>query len=370
MISTDDMAFEAANDTRRRFESYAKALGEVHFVVIGSERHEPIEIEKGSIVSAHGKRRIAALFRAYKLGAAIKGIEVVSSQDPFEQGIIAWLIAKRIGAKLHIQIHTDIGSPYFKVGLKNKIRCLLAKFILPRADAIRAVSERVKKAAVHEFGAPLHLISILPIMDMPKEIKSNMNSQTLKEAFPHYDSTVLVISRLEPEKNVALALRAFAIIAKAHPKTGLFILGDGREKSVLSALAVSLGIDAQVRFLGFRHDAEFFLKHANMYLLTSDYEGYGRTLIETAAAGCPIVTTDVGLIGSILTKEEALICPPRNEKCLATHLSLLLENPKLGAHLAAAAQKAALPILHEENRTYLTRYRDDIARAVNNSGAM
>ena len=173
-----------------------------------------------------------------------------------------------------------------------------------------------------------------------------------------------MISRLAPEKNVLLALQTFAMIAKSHPKTGLVILGEGPEKDALARAAVALGIDAQVQFLGFRDDVDGYLSSANAYLHTSDYEGYGRTLIEAAGSGCPIVTTDVGLVGSIITKEEALICPPRNAKCLATHISLLLENPKLGAHLASAAQKVALPILHEENREYLNRYYDDIARTL------
>ena len=214
---------------------------------------------------------------------------------------------------------------------------------------------------MREFGAPLHLVSVVPIKNAG-ELESRETAKEIKEKYPHYDSLVLVVSRLQQEKNVGLALRAFAMIAKSHPKTGLIILGEGPEKKSLSSLSVSLGIDAQVQFAGFQKNVNAYFRAADAYVLTSDYEGYGMTLIEAAYAGCPIVTTDVGLMGSILTKEEALICPPRNEKCLATNLSLLLENPKLGVHLAAAAQKVALPIVHEESSVYLLRYRDDIAR--------
>ena len=365
MISTDNLAFGETNDTRLRFESYAKAIGEVHFIVVSREHRETIQIEGGSaIVCASGKLRVLGLLRAYMIGSRMKGVDVVSAQDPFEQGFIGWLIARRLKAGLHIQVHTDIGSPYFTENSKNKIRVYIARFLLPRADAIRTVSERVKMAAIRQFNAPMHLVSVLPIMSMPKKTQNHTDTRTLTEMFPQYDSFILIVSRLEPEKNVALAIRAFSLIAKGHPKTGLLVLDNGREKTKLSALAVSLGVDAQIQFMGFRSDAGRFFREANIYLLTSDYEGYGRTLIEAAGSGCPIVTTDVGLVGSVLTKEEALICPPRNPKCLATHLSLLLENPKLGAHLAAAAQKVALPILHEEDSEYLTRYRDDLARAV------
>jgi len=362
ILSTDSSAFSSESNTRKRFELYARAIGNVQYVIIGSEEHTPVQISNGAILSAYGKQRIVALSRALKIGLTAHEIDVVSAQDPFEQGFIAWLIARLTRAKLHIQIHTDIGSPYFNTSVKNKIRLRLAKFVLPRADAVRVVSERVKNVAVHSFQAPLHRVGVLPIRDA--RLSAGTAKIHIQEQFPQYNSFVLVAARLEAEKNVALALQAFAITAKSHPKTALLIAGDGSEKEKLATLAVSLGIDQQVQFIGFQQNIGDYFRGATAYLLTSDYEGYGRTLIEAAAAGCPIVTTDVGLVGSILTKESALICPPRNAKCLARHLTLLLENPKMVSHLTAAAKRAVTPIISETYDEYLTRYRDDIARAL------
>ena len=62
----------------------------------------------------------------------------------------------------------------------------------------------------------------------------------LKEMFPRYDSFILVVSRLEEEKNGGACDPVFSLIAKSHPKTGLLILDDVSEKRKLSALAVSL----------------------------------------------------------------------------------------------------------------------------------
>ena len=129
IISTDKSAFYEASDTRRRFEVYARVLGEAHFIVVGRGSHKTVVIEKGTIASAHGKWRIVALLRAYRIGSRVENIEIVSAQDPFEQGFVGWLIAKRLKAKLHLQIHTDIGSPYFAEGIKNKIRARIARFL-------------------------------------------------------------------------------------------------------------------------------------------------------------------------------------------------------------------------------------------------
>ncbi len=364
IISTDESAFSQTSDTHTRFLAYARAIGEVYFIVVAREHHETIRIDEGgAIICASGKLRVLALRRAYTIGSHIKGVEVVSAQDPFEQGFIGWLIAKRLKAKLHLQIHTDIGSPYFAEGLKNNIRVRIARFLLSRADAIRAVSERVKTAVVREFRAPLHLVSVLPIQRMAK-VRRDIVRRESNDLFPEYHSVILVISRLAREKNVALALRAFALIARSHPKTGLLILGDGPEKTTLSNLAVSLGIDTQVKFLGFQEDIEYYLYVADVYLHASDYEGYGRTLIEAVLLECPIVTTDVGLVGSVLTKEDALICPPRNEKCLASHLSLLLGNPQLGVRLVASAKKTVQHAFSGTTEEYVSAYRDDLARTL------
>ena len=365
IISTDESAFQEGSETRARFESYGKVIGEVVYIVISKHPHGNISVNRYiTIVAAHGRWRIVALFRAYRIGFRMKEVEVVSAQDPFEQGFVGWLIAHRLKAGFHLQVHTDVGSSYFASNIKNNIRFIIARFLLPRADAIRTVSERVRTAVVRQFHAPLHRVSVLPILHAREDTGDDPAALNLKEMFPRYDSFILVVSRLEEEKNVALAIRAFSLIAKSHPKTGLLILDDGREKEKLSALAVSLGIDAQVQFVGFRSDASRFFREANIYLLTSDYEGYGRTLMEAAYAGCPIVTTDTGLVGSVLTKEEALICPPRDKKCIAGHLSLLLENPKLGVYLAAAAKKAAERMLSATAEEYILAYRDDLARAM------
>ncbi|MDZ4221470.1 MAG: glycosyltransferase [Patescibacteria group bacterium] len=69
------------------------------------------------------------------------GIDVVTSQDPFETGLGGWWISRRLKAKLQLQVHTDFLSPYFaRESLKNRIRVWIAKWLLPKADSVRVVS--------------------------------------------------------------------------------------------------------------------------------------------------------------------------------------------------------------------------------------
>lgn len=99
---------------------------------------------------------------------------------------------------------------------------------------------------------------------------------------------VLAIGRLAPQKNLALALDAFAL---ARCDSRLVILGEGEEYGALRDRAAALGLADRVRFLGFVEDVAPWLVAADALLCTSRFEGYPAALVEALAAGVPVVTT-------------------------------------------------------------------------------
>jgi len=98
------------------------------------------------------------------------------------------------------------------------------------------------------------------------------------------------VGRLTPQKNIALLLRAFGRGARAGDT--LSIIGDGPERARLEGLAQSLGIEEQVKFLGYLPDPATLLPSFDILLLSSDYEGVPAVVLEALAAGLPIVATD------------------------------------------------------------------------------
>src|SRR6185436_5341871 len=89
----------------------------------------------------------------------------ISAQDPFESGLAAYRIAKQTGTKLHLQVHTDLESPYFrKHSLLNRMRVILAHYLLPKADGIRVVSSRIKDSLLSTLHFPLSTsLCVLPV---------------------------------------------------------------------------------------------------------------------------------------------------------------------------------------------------------------
>lgn len=91
-------------------------------------------------------------------------------------------------------------------------------------------------------------------------------------------------------KNHRLMLRSFARISK--PEARLMLVGTGQEEADLRTLTAELGITDRVIFAGFQPDPTPFYKTANLFVLSSDYEGFGNVIVEAMACGTPVVSTN------------------------------------------------------------------------------
>jgi len=218
----------------------------------------------------------------------------VSAQDPFETGFAGWRIAKALHAKLHLQIHTDFLSPHFTYTTLNIVRRALARLLLPKADCVRVVSKRIKSSLKRAGYKLKREPVVLPIFVDIEKLRAGKAQFDLNRRYPQFDRIVLVVSRLEREKNIALGIKAFSAVCKQFPKAGLVIVGEGRERSYLEALSERLNLSHQIIFEGWQEDTFSYYKTADVVLNPSLYEGYGLTALEALACGTPVLSTDVG----------------------------------------------------------------------------
>lgn len=100
---------------------------------------------------------------------------------------------------------------------------------------------------------------------------------------------ILTVGNLKPVKNHTLLLRAFARVSKTTAQ--LAILGRGDMDATLRALAIELGVADRVLFPGFQDPAPFY-ETADLFVLSSDSEGFGNVLVEALSFGLPVVSTD------------------------------------------------------------------------------
>ncbi|MDE1966138.1 MAG: glycosyltransferase [Patescibacteria group bacterium] len=336
-ISNDPSLFESDSPARSRMRAYAGYADQLH--VLSRARPNARETQEGALF-LHPVRssKLFSMFALMKRARSLireQSIDIVSAQDPFEHGLIALRAVSDSRAKLHIQVHTDFLSPFFaEESLINRIRVRIAGDVLKRANGIRTVSARVARSLAARYGENIREPSILP-----RAVPSPEGNAALPaHAFTF---TLIAVGRLEKEKRFKDVIAALELVTRQYPNTGLFIVGEGRERKRLEKRARDLGLAGRVIVLGPRRDAAILMRSANAFIQASAYEGYGATLLEAARARIPIVTTDVGIVGEVLKPEHsALVSPPYDVPGLVENVRRLVEDNPLRHELAIAAEEA------------------------------
>ena len=116
------------------------------------------------------------------------------------------------------------------------------------------------------------------------------------------------------QKNFNLLINSFSVVKKQIQSASLIILGDGPQQNQLISLSKELGIDDSVHLPGFVRNPYKFLKHSDVFVLSSLYEGFGNVLVEALAVGLPIVSTNCqGGPREILNNGEFGLLVPIND---------------------------------------------------------
>jgi len=148
---------------------------------------------------------------------------------------------------------------------------------------------------------------------------------------------VLMVARLDPIKDQATLLRAFA--AAQVPGWQLQLVGEGPERPRLETLAAELGLDPAQVFLGSRSDIPELLGQADLFAFsTTPAEGFGIALIEAMAAGLPIIASDVPACREVLRDGAAgELLPLGDQLAWTERLQVLMASAEQRQALAAEA---------------------------------
>jgi len=169
------------------------------------------------------------------------------------------------------------------------------------------------------------------------------------------------VGRLNPVKDQATLLRAFARLRGEFADTALVLVGDGALRAPLEAQAAALGIGDAVRFLGDRGDVRELLQGFDVFALSSLSEGYSMALLEACASGLPIVATDVGGNREIVVDgRNGRLAPPARDDALAEAFATLLRDPAGAGAMGRAGRDWALREASIETMAgrYEALYRD------------
>ncbi|MEK7067639.1 MAG: glycosyltransferase family 4 protein [Patescibacteria group bacterium] len=352
-ISLDKKIADKNSAAAQRMVEYGNLVERYTIIVLADKDQEFNLAAKVKVIAVRKSNKFFSLLKLKKKISTILRAEkydVLTVQDVYFIGWLAVKLAKQFKLGLELQVH---GLEKF-----SGLRKILAKKILPQANAVRAVSQRLKRQLVSEFGVRAEKITVVPIYTE----RATHNAQRITHNSERF--IFLTVGRLVSVKNIAMQIDAIAKLVKKYVSVELLIVGDGDQRKTLEQMCCALRVARYVKFFGWQNDLDQFYQQADAFLLTSNSEGWGIAVLEAAAHGLPIIMTDVGLAGEVIKEgESGIIIPTQDQEALTNAMVILIENEqllqKLGQGALVALQK--LPTKEETLALYKKSWEKAVA---------
>ena len=273
--------------------------------------------------------------------------------------MLPFALARRIAGR-HDVVHTHNWAAFLEGGIAaRRARVPVAVHtvhgpygaaragLLPRAKrALRhAVERRVARGFRHIVAVSDAIREYIPdTVGIEASRVTTIHNGIAGMASPRGEASAapvfVAVGRLDPVKNQALMLRAFARVLAQSPDARLRLVGDGPSRASLQALATELGIASCVEFCGFRSDVAALLADADVFLLSSHYEGISIALLEAMRAGLPTVATRVGGVSeTVVDGRTGVLVADGDLESFAAAMSRMAADPSLRRAMGDAARR-------------------------------
>lgn len=270
------------------------------------------------------------------LRSVIDGGYSVVHAHGLRAGIDAAMAAKHDAATVVVTVH-NLVKPEVSGRLKALAYKPAERLVVNLADRILAVSRDIAdELSANASDDGVMKIEVLHLGVHATRGASRSPASVREELGLSPESPLVVTaSRLSEQKAVHVMVDAIA-------RTGatLVVLGQGPSEVGLRARAASLGLSDRVRFLGFRDDVADFIAAADVFCLSSVWEGVPLAIMEAVQLGTAVVATDVGGTGELIEDGvSGRLVPPGDPEVLGAALSETLAAPDRRRIYAAAARK-------------------------------
>jgi L-malate glycosyltransferase len=268
-------------------------------------------------------------------------IDIVHAYS-FYGNVFAILPARMAGAPVVIASVRDL-APYLTPAQK-RVQRLVCRF----ADCVLVNAEAVRNQLISERYDPSKIVVIRNGVDVSPFGRAAASKRLRSELGLAPASPVVgVVSRLTRLKGLEQFLEAAATVARRFPAARFLIVGDtGPDnrayRTELTSLARQFGVSDRVVFTGLRRDARELLAGFTVSVMPSLSEGLSNVLLESMAAGIPVVATRVGGTPEAIEDDlNGLLVPPADSNALANAICQVLAHPFLAARLGYAARHSA-----------------------------
>jgi glycosyltransferase involved in cell wall biosynthesis len=241
--------------------------------------------------------------------------------------------------------------------------------VLPKMAAVVCVSH-AQAAKIRRAGVPSARVFVIHDAVRPERF-SNPDlayRHTARAFLPRrLDRLVLAAGRLSPEKGFGDLVEAAAVVARTDPSVGFVLFGSGRLRNTLTRQIADRGLEHTFHLAGFRNDLDKFLPHFDLTVLPSYTEGLPNIVLESFAAGVPVVATAVGGTPELVEHGgNGYLVPPRQPNHLADGILKVLRSGKESRQMGLQGQVRVLAkfSFEAQSRAYQSLFHHLRARSL------
>lgn len=280
---------------------------------------------------------LAMIRYSEQLNTKVGGFEVIHAHD-WLVGLAALELKAKIRVPLVTTIHaTERGrNQGIHSDIQHKIHNIEVR-LANHSDRVICCSQYMSKEVSESLGVPLKNITVIPNGVAIENLQPKENTANITR----FGDYVLYVGRLVREKGVQTLIRSMETLWETHPEAQCLIAGKGPMLEELRTIAYQTSRPEQIKFLGFVDDdlRNELLANAKVAVFPSLYEPFGIVALEAMAAHTPLVVSDVGGLGEIIThKVNGLKVPPDEPKVLGEAIKYLIENPSESRSMALLAE--------------------------------
>lgn len=262
-----------------------------------------------------------------------RDIDIIHSHG-YKSDIIGFVAARIAGIKLVSTPH-GFGEPS---DLKLKVFIALGKLVLRFCDVVVPLSEQLE-GEVKAAGVTEKKIRFIRNAVDLKEVEQYRNKKKTQDD-ANKKLRIGYIGQMIPRKKVDHILNIYNQLWLKNNNIELQLLGDGRSRVEMEALAKTLPSAESIHFFGFRNDRLELLSQFDLFVMTSSDEGIPRCLMEAIAMGIPVAAYNISGIDQLVKHEETgLLAKYGDQQALKSYWLTLLTDKKQAKELAQQGRK-------------------------------
>jgi glycosyltransferase involved in cell wall biosynthesis len=293
-------------------------------------------------VGRSGRWDVGVVFRLARL-LSRERVSIVQGWLPLPAAVArAAAVIARVPVRIYFEGATA-PTPDLRRARRN---ALLERFLAPATHAYIANSQAVAAALRDDLGVDSGKVTVIPNgVAVPEPLRADERARLRSELGASPDDRLLgMTARIDFRyKDHSTFLRTLARLSAEGRAVRAVVVGDGPDRAELARLANELGIAERTVFTGLRFDAARIYDAFDVSVLLSHSEGFSNVVLESMAAGVPLVATALPANREAIEDGvHGVLVPPGDPEATAAAIGRLLDDPVLANRLGEAARARAI----------------------------